>query len=153
MSLVAVSTTTMILASALVDAAFALRLVRLRRLTADSAPMTCLCCYTTSAPVQRKRGSAGTAMAVLLGTLAGYGAMFILLRVHVRVHASAVLLGAFYAIQPFLAYQLWRANGRVRSCVACGHRELIPSDTPRAQSLRLRAWCDRQADAVAGRRA
>lgn len=41
-------------------------------------------------------------------------------------------------LAPGLIYSIWRHTSRYRGCPACGSRELIPCDAPRAQELARR---------------
>ena len=38
-------------------------------------------------------------------------------------------------LAPGLIYSIWRHTSRYTGCAACGSRELIPCDSPRAQQM------------------
>jgi hypothetical protein len=47
-----------------------------------------------------------------------------------------VILVAALCLLPNIAYLVWRKRNRFPVCPACGHKDLVPSDSPRAAALR-----------------
>lgn len=68
-----------------------------------SKPMLCLKCLHTGVPRVHTKGS----------------------------FAMEVLLWACLAI-PGVVYSLWRVYSRADACIACGHEDLLPAESPRA---------------------
>lgn len=95
--------------------------------------LTCLRCYSDESPLMLARGSnlIGTGIG-LLGIVA-----FIALTNSMQVLGiGEVGLVAALCLLPNIAYLVWRKRNRFPVCPACGHRELVPSDSPRAAALR-----------------
>lgn len=69
-------------------------------------PMLCTTCLTVGVPQRRARGS---------------------LLLEIVLWLCAII--------PGLVYSAWRLSSRRRVCRACGGKELIPVDSPRARQL------------------
>ena len=141
---------------AILDAARLARFFQLKHPARDiesAFPMTCLRCYTTSSPRTRERASNSAANVVLVFSV---GLMFAILeglRQCDQINASCIAVAALVAVEPYLAFQLWRVRHRRLVCGACGDRDILPTDTPRAQLLRLRVWVRRRTTAASAGRA
>ena len=52
------------------------------------------------------------------------------------VRVWEVLIALAIALGPALAYHRWRGRYRTKICAACGSREVLPADSPRAAQIR-----------------
>lgn len=132
---------------ALLDGASVVLWLRSRSANRHAVPvgmLTCLRCYTTSYPLAEPSGGMFAEAMLLVLTLGAYGSALGLIPVGSAFGLGHVALFALATLPLLAVYQSWRTRTARHVCAACGDRRLVPNDSPRAQTLRLRAWTDRR---------